>query len=229
MCSLSSSLTIVHISAQDPSHLTGGQGICILNICRMQLVLGFNIKYLSMRLSNELIDQTYQYAEGSFPVHRFSVSDSDEILTPYEGNEQVQLRRREEFYFLACNYIRSHYTPEQVILHLHGFYYIPLIAGALPEYRSVSTYHLLLSTRMERSNENGDLIAHQLKLFEAVSIFANKKIQAISPEMKSEILNAANYINDPVSIGKALNFSKELGVQLHAIDTTRRFNYQVQL
>ena len=86
-------------------------------------------------------------------VVRLSVSDSDQINTPYQGNEEIQFRRRMEFNELACQYIREYCPPEETLLYLNGFYAVPLLSRYLDDYRSMSCYHLLLSKRLEATGE----------------------------------------------------------------------------
>lgn len=158
--------TVVHISAQDPSHLTGGQGVSTLATCRAEIKLGLRVRQLSMRLGTEPAEQVFSYAEGKLPVYRLSVSDSDQIQTPYEGNASRQVGRMEEMVALACSHVEREFNPEEVCLHLHGFYYIPLMAGMLSNYNCCATYHLLLTARMERSGELSDPIFDHLRMFE---------------------------------------------------------------
>ena len=187
---------IVHVSFQDPAHITGGQGITTVGTCRQQLWRGQRVDYVSIRLAGEPERQEYEFPEGLLPVQRITVSDSDRIVMPYEGNEKEQYARRREFCRAAAGLIRRQYDPARVAVHLHGFYYVPLMAAMLPEFNTVSSYHLLLSSRMAATGADGDEMFERIRLLEVISFFANRRIHAISSGMKGEILSLAEVADD---------------------------------
>jgi glycosyltransferase involved in cell wall biosynthesis len=182
---------IVHVSLQDPCHTTGGQGVVTLAMARHQLALGRDVEYVSIRLTDESEAQLLEYPEGNLRVHRLEVPDSSMITMPYQGTEQEQARRREEFFESCCRFIRSRYPVETTVVHLHGFYGVPLIAGALSEYVTVTTYHLLLSTRMAQTSRADAGVLDYIRLHEVLSFYGSSRIQAISPGFKEEILDVA--------------------------------------
>lgn len=209
--------TVLHVAVQDPAHQTGGQGVTVEETCKAQLRMGHPVHHLSLRLSGEPQDEDFEYHEGKFSVHRISVSDSDQIDTPYAGSESQQLSRRDQFARLARSYIER-YDPADTIVHLHGFYYVPLLAGQLTQYKTVSTYHLLISTRMERTGECNDVLFDLIRSFEIVSFYANRVIHAISPGMMEEILSVARNVDDPFYKVGALRLAARLGVDAPGLE-----------
>jgi len=195
---------ILHVSFQDPRHMTGGQGVSTLQLCRQELKHGFNVEYLSLRIRGEPEEERFKYYEGRLHVQRISLSDSDNLATPYQGTESDQIKRRMEFHGKALDAIREGYDPKDIVIHLHGFYCVPLLAGALPEYNTMSTYNLLLTPRMDRTGER-DEAYEKIRALEILSFYANGKIRAISPGMKDEILCVARDRNNP-SIEKMINY-----------------------
>lgn len=207
-------IKILHVSVQDPNHMTGGQGVSVLNTCKAQMALGYNVDYISLKLKGEAARQKYKFSEGALDVGRIAVSDSDYIETPYSGRESRQLGRREEFFHAVVEKIKKKYDPFHTYIHLHGFFFEPLIAGALPEFNVSSTYNLLISVRMEKTNEDNDIMYDFTRMMEICSFYSNKKIHAISPGVKEEILQVAKDIGKPFYKEGALRLAKKLNLSV---------------
>ncbi len=189
--------TIVHISVQDPAHMTGGQGVHALHLARAQLALGYEVIYYSIRLRGEPSLEQYHFPEGTLTVHRFSVSDSEHIDTPYHGSEAVQYSRQFEFVDSFVAELRRRWTPDSCLINLHGFFHVPLAAHRLKDYRVLSTYNLLLSERMRRTGEQNQDMFWRVRAGEIASFFASPAIHAIAPGMKEEILHVTRDCADP--------------------------------
>jgi|TARA_Y100000310_G_scaffold72523_1_gene68577 glycosyltransferase involved in cell wall biosynthesis len=209
---------VVNVSFQDPNHMTGGQGVSTLNRSRTLLDRGYEVDWVSLRIKGEQGEEQYTHLGKPFQVSRLSVSDSDTIVTPYEGDENQQYQRRVEFFKLAKEHIKSQYDPGEVYVHLHGFYIVPMLAGALPEYNTVSVYNLLLTPRMDLTGEHTDPMYDTIKAAEVLSIHANRKIQAITPGMKEEILGVGSYLSDRQVRRNVRNMADFFGIDLDQIE-----------
>lgn len=214
--------------------MTGGQGVCIAQMYGEQLRQGYRVGHISLRLAGEPDSQQYGTPGGSVRVQRISVSDSNSILSPYQGSEKNQYGRRREFCAKAVELLRSQADPADTAIHLHGFYYIPLMAAMLPEFRTVSTYHVLLSARMRATGSVGDEMLSTIRRLEVLSFLANSRIHAISPGMKEEILSLASDLTDSrfrrsvldladangwrvPAIGDGVGIAAELGPRIHVV------------
>ena len=207
---------VVHVSHQDPRHCTGGQGIVVRDICRAQLRMGYPVQYLSMRLRGEPPVESFPYDEGTLTVERLGVGDSDEIDTPYAGDECRQLTRRLAFNEHCVRILRDA-DPARTVLHLHGFYAIPLLAGMLPHLRSVTTYHLLLSTRMQRVGAP-DPMLHTIRHHEIASFLAARVVHAVSPGMAGDILALARTACDPAVRAGVREIARRHEAVLHGLE-----------
>lgn len=180
---------IIHVSSQDIRYQTGGQGVTVENYCREQLALGYEVCWVSCRIKGFKEDEEIDYDGSGLKIVRISCSDSEKISTPYEGSEMRQYLRRQEFGQGFVRFIEEKFSPTDTLVHLHGFFYIPLMAQNLEEYRTVSQYHLLLTKRMEALGEEGDVIYSFIRSRELESFEAAKKILAVSTGAAREILH----------------------------------------
>lgn len=178
--------TIVHVSSQDPCYQTGGQGITTENQCRELLFLGYQVYWLSCRIKGFPEYEEIAYQDKKLKIARISCFDSDKILTPYEGEESLQYQRRQEFGKKFVQFIKKNFSPQDTVIHLHGFYYIPLMARELKEFNTCSQYHLFLTKRMESVGET-DKMFSLIRRLEIESLKVNQKILALTPDFKKEM------------------------------------------
>jgi glycosyltransferase involved in cell wall biosynthesis len=186
---------------------------------------GFVVHYLTLKLKGEKIQQLYdQYDEGPINVTRITVPDSDKISMPYQGTEEEQLVRRKIFFAHACAHIKKTYSPDRVYIHLHGFFIVPLMAGALTEYNILSTYHLLITGRANQRGQDIGRLYTQLRIMEALSVLCNRKIQAISPGMREELLTLVDEYSQSCKKHKLREIAHEMGITLpyESIGTSAR-------
>lgn len=189
--------TIIHVCSQDPRCQTGGQGITVENQCREQLFLGYQVYWISCRVKGLPEYENISYQHKKLKVARISCFDSDKIVTPYQGDEELQYRRRREFGKKFVQFIKKHFSPQKIVIHLHGFYIIPLMARELKEYNTCAQYHLFLSKRMEQLGKK-DKMHHIICRLEQESLKANKKILALSPGFKKEMLEICPQIKNKI-------------------------------
>lgn len=180
-------MKIVHVCWQDPGHITGGQGVAVTNLIKAELGWLKQIDLLGVACKGENEDDYYY--DGRLHVHRLKLKDSDEFTTPYSGSEDRQHDRRNEFFELAKGYLQENYDKDTII-HLHGYYYIPLLARELKHVNVVATYHILLSKRGVKGDMSEPIFKEIVKL-EGESLRANKKIVAISPGVMQDMLDLA--------------------------------------
>lgn len=179
--------TIIHISSQDPYYQTGGQGVTTENQCRELLFLGYQVYWLSCRIKGFPEDEEIAYQDKTLKVKRISCFDSNKILTPYQGDEFLQYQRRQEFGKKFVQFIKKNFSPKNTVIHLHGFYYIPLMARRLKEFNTCSQYHLFLTKRMESLGEK-DKMFSLIRRLEIESLKVNRKILALTPDFKKEMV-----------------------------------------
>jgi len=178
---------IVHVCWQDPGHITGGQGVAVTNLIQAEFEWFKEIDLLGVACKGENEDDYYY--NDRLHVHRIKLKDSNEFTTPYSGTEDKQHERRKEFFELAKQDLEESYDKETII-HLHGYYFIPLLARDLKHVNVVATYHILLSRRAVKGDMSEPIFKEIVKL-EEESLRANKRIVAISPGVMQDMLDLA--------------------------------------
>jgi len=215
-------MKILQVSFQDKRHMTGGQGVSTLNRCRALLKKGHDVDYLSLRIQGEPEAEVVSCKEGKIPLRRITVSDSDTIETPYAGSEEDQIYRREEFFDKARVFIDNHYNSDTVV-HLNGFYIVPLLAGALPNHNVCSTYNVLLTSRMDSVSQRD--MYEAIKTLELTSFYANRKIHAMTPLLKQEIVGAGLLRRDDRKV--LADVADSMGIELHDLHSGLEGRVQV--
>ena len=182
--------TILHVSFQDPLHMTGGQWVVIWNLVKEQIKLGYKTVWVSLRIQGEKSEQ--YFLKRRLRVRRIKISDSDAITTPNEGNERKRFRRGREFGDQFVRLIQRHYRAEETYIHLHGFYGEAQRASQLKAmgYNVTSTYHVVLSARLATTKEDEPFLP-RLKKLERKSILVNDKIILNAPGTREELRELA--------------------------------------
>ncbi|MDG2169186.1 MAG: glycosyltransferase family 4 protein [Opitutales bacterium] len=192
---------IVHVTVQPPNQacFTGGCWSITRGLSIALLDLGYEVEYISMKMagdpSYEVVSIDVGEKEYHLPVHRIEVSDSETIRTFEEGNWESHFNRAKEFSEKVPEMVKSQYPdPTTVVIHCHGYGFIPTIGGHLPGY-NVTTDHNSIWTERARMSQGIDpdtSPAYSPYIpVELASFYANSRNRAISCGVKDEIQSVA--------------------------------------
>jgi glycosyltransferase involved in cell wall biosynthesis/phosphohistidine swiveling domain-containing protein/sulfatase maturation enzyme AslB (radical SAM superfamily) len=179
--------TIVHVSFQDPSHLAGGQGVAVLNLCSAQVLLDCSVIWISPCVRDETPGEYYcEIQNGQISIIKIQFC-GQRVATLYSTDETAQ-QHRHQFNTAVVNYIQKTFRPEEVSVHLHGFIDVPMAAERLiaSGYAVVSTFHMFLSTRAKETGQPKEIVEN-LRRQEARAIASNNIIIVHSNGMKRDL------------------------------------------
>ena len=180
---------IVHVSYQDPEHLAGGQGWAVYNLCKAQVKRGSLVYWLSPCIKQESPGEAL-FENGLLRVVK--IKFTDETVTTLFGDDETSQQFREAFGRSALKTIQTYFPASDCVIHLHGFIQIPRLALELRSegYRVVSTFHMLLSKRIEQLQNDKTVISY-LREREKAAIESNSIITVPSNGMVAELLDVS--------------------------------------
>jgi len=160
-------LKIIIVSAQYIGSISGGGGIHVVELTRELGKLGHNVTVLSMCLGKYKKKETIILKDPYNPdknrrrakikVIRFSVKDSKDIKSPFEGTKMQEINRLMEFRRKVVNYLIQHNGNE--VLHIHGHFVIPGMAKDLKQagtkYKIINSIHTVESISEIKKGKDG--------------------------------------------------------------------------
>lgn len=187
---------IIHVSAQDPEHLSGGQGVAILALCLAQAKLGYPTWWISPCIGCEAPRQ--YSAQG---IHVVKLRPHAEGIASFFAIDARTQGYRELFGEQFVRFISETFRPQDCYIHLHGFLEIPRNAKKLiaSGFNVTSTFHMFLSTRAEATGARTPFLP-TVQSIEKEAIRANTKIVVASSGMRSEILRRCPHFRGSLHI-----------------------------
>lgn len=178
-------MKIVHVSYSSPERLGGGQGVVVWNLCRNQAARGRSVSWITPCLDGAKPGRR-SYLDGRLEVV-YLACPGPQPSNYFAHDYEAQLAR-ERFGDCFVGYLKGEYSPAECRVHLHGFIEVPRRAADLARagFHCVSTFHMLLSTRIEATGESITW-SDQLRAREEEAVSANSRIIVNSAAMFSEI------------------------------------------
>lgn len=217
---------IVHVTVQPPSQacFTGGYWSSTRGLSIALLDLGYEVEYISMKIagdpSYEVVSVNLGEKEYRLPVHRIEVSDSETIRTFKEGNWEDHFNRAKEFSEKVPAMVKGQYpNPTIVVIHCHGYGFIPTIRGHLAGYNITTDHNSIWTERARMSQgidpETSPTFSQYIPI-ELGSFYANSRNRAISEGVKDEIQSVA-VRSLSVFKDQALQLAIESGLSVHGL------------
>ncbi|TLU81755.1 MAG: glycosyltransferase [Chlorobium sp.] len=213
------SKTIVHVSYQDPEHLIGGIGWAVYNLCKEQIKQDEVVYWISPCIKNEQNGE-YLYENGLLRV--IKIKFTDETVNTLFANDFEVHKQRIKFGDDVVDFIKNNFSPENSVIHLHGFIEIPRRSIGLRNlgFHVISTFHMLLSTRSKSINPHDNV--NNLTELEKAAINENSIITVPSLSMKDELLAIAPDYKGIIHCVKNGIGNEHFTIPFHSIDSNQR-------